>query len=109
MIEKITIKYPDFDDLKDKINELVDAVNGILDYAPLEMAMKAEPQTRSENVQPVAETRSKNVQDELERTRKAWEETLQEFITKLYLNGDITDEQMERYKKMLITALEQKD
>jgi len=26
-----------------KINELVDAVNGILDYAPLEMAMKAEP------------------------------------------------------------------
>lgn len=25
-----------------KINELVDAVNGILDYAPLEMAMKAE-------------------------------------------------------------------
>lgn len=27
-----------------KINELVDAVNGILDYAPLEMAMKAEPE-----------------------------------------------------------------
>lgn len=27
MIEKITIKYPDFDDLKYKINELVDAVN----------------------------------------------------------------------------------
>lgn len=26
-----------------KINELVNAVNGILDYAPLEMAMKAEP------------------------------------------------------------------
>lgn len=29
--------------LGNKINELVDAVNGILDYAPLEMAMKAEP------------------------------------------------------------------
>lgn len=29
--------------LVQKINELVDAVNGILDYAPLEMAMKAEP------------------------------------------------------------------
>lgn len=29
MIEKITTKYPDFDDLKDKINELVDAVNAI--------------------------------------------------------------------------------
>lgn len=26
-----------------KINELVDAVNGILDYAPLEMAQKVEP------------------------------------------------------------------
>ena len=31
-----------------KINELVDAVNGILDYAPLEMAMKAEPKTELE-------------------------------------------------------------
>ena len=59
-------------------------------------------------MQPVAKTRSENVQDELERTRKALE-TLQEFITKLYLNGNITDEQLERYKKMLITALEQKD
>ena len=45
---------------------------------------------------------------ELIRTRKALE-TLQEFITKLYLNGNITDEQLERYKKMLITALKQKD
>lgn len=41
-------------------------------------------------------------------TRKALE-TLQEFVTKLYLNGNITDEQLERYKKNLITALEQKD
>ena len=45
---------------------------------------------------------------ELIRTRKALE-TLQEFVTKLYLNGNITDEQLERYKKMLIIALEQKD
>ena len=45
---------------------------------------------------------------ELIRTRKALE-TTQEFITKLYLNGNITDEQLKRYKKMLITALEQKD
>lgn len=45
---------------------------------------------------------------DLERTRKVLE-TLQEFITKLYLNGNITDEQLERYKKMLITALEQKE
>lgn len=34
---------------REKINELVDAVNGILDYAPLEMAMKAEPEP-AENV-----------------------------------------------------------
>lgn len=44
---------------------------------------------------------------DLERTRKALE-TMQVFITKLYLSGKITDEQLERYKKMLISALEQK-
>lgn len=48
------------------------------------------------------------LETKLERTRKALE-TLQEFVTKLYLNGNITDEQLERYKKMLITALKQKD
>lgn len=45
MIEKIK-KYT-CGDVLEKINELVDTVNGILDYAPLEMAMKAEP---AENV-----------------------------------------------------------
>lgn len=45
---------------------------------------------------------------ELIRTRKALE-TLQEFVMKLYLSGNITDEQLERYKKMLIPELEQKD
>ena len=48
------------------------------------------------------------LETELERTRRALE-TIQEFVTKLYLNGNITDEQLERYKKMLIRALEQKD
>lgn len=43
---------------------------------------------------------SKQIITELIRTRKALE-TLQEFVMKLYLNGNITDEQMERYKKML--------
>ena len=51
---------------------------------------------------------TRDVWEYIDRTRKALE-TLQEFITKLYLNGNITDEQLERYKKMLITALEQKD
>ena len=40
MIEKLD---KDCGKLQKKINELIDAVNGILDYAPLEMAMKAEP------------------------------------------------------------------
>lgn len=31
-IEKITEKYPDFDDLKYKVNELVDAVNEIMTW-----------------------------------------------------------------------------
>ena len=40
MIEKLD---KDCGKLQKKINELVDAVNAILDYAPLEMATKAEP------------------------------------------------------------------
>ena len=51
---------------------------------------------------------NKELWQELIRTRRTLE-TLQEFITKLYLNGNITDEQLERYKKMLITALKQKE
>ena len=50
----------------DKINELIDTVNGILDYAPLKMAMKAEPKkceipaenatiSKMENVETLAE------------------------------------------------------
>ena len=46
MIEKIERIDDSF---VDKINALIDAVNGILDYAPLEMAMKAEPKP-TENV-----------------------------------------------------------
>lgn len=36
------------------LNHVVDVVNGILDYAPLEMAMKAEPETPAD---PYAEQR----------------------------------------------------
>ena len=46
MIKKLEDAYAGIISKKDiilKINELVDAVNGILYYAPLEMAMKAEP------------------------------------------------------------------
>ena len=43
MIEKITNQNQIArHKLAEKINELIDAANGILDYAPLEMAMKAE-------------------------------------------------------------------
>lgn len=57
MIEKLDIKNGGVEDLLNcikKINELVDAVNEILDYAPLEMAMKAEPKTPAD---PYAEQR----------------------------------------------------
>lgn len=54
---------PTHADCIDKINELVDAVNGILDYAPLEMAMKAEPKTRPENVQEDPESGPENVRE----------------------------------------------
>lgn len=40
--------------IQQTVNQLVDAVNGILDYAPLEMAMKAEPKTPAD---PYAEQR----------------------------------------------------
>lgn len=40
MIEKLD---KDCGKLQKKINELIDTVNAILDYAPLEMAMKTEP------------------------------------------------------------------
>lgn len=54
MIEKLKhVEQPW--EMQHKINELVDAVNGILDYAPLEMAMKAEPEP-AENVQKEALT-----------------------------------------------------
>lgn len=36
-------------------------------------------------------------------------EALKDFITKLYLNGNITDEQLKRYQKILTPALKQKD
>lgn len=58
MIEKIDIGYDSPCRLRQeygqKINEVIDAVNGILDYAPLEMAMKAGPKTRAEKVQQVS-------------------------------------------------------
>jgi len=51
MIEKITNQNQIArHKLAEKINELIEAVNGILDYAPLEMAMKTEPKP-AENVQ----------------------------------------------------------
>lgn len=57
MIERLDIKdYENKEQLVwfgviNKLNALIDAVNGILDYAPLEMAMKTETKTPVENVQ----------------------------------------------------------
>lgn len=62
---------------REKINEIVDAVNELQEnqntYWTDIAELKKELQTRSENVQPDAESRSENVQNELERTRKALE------------------------------------
>lgn len=49
MVEKLDPLRDNFLTMVKKHNALVDAVNGILDYAPLEMAMKAEPKP-TENV-----------------------------------------------------------
>lgn len=51
---------------------------------------------------------SKILWQELIRTKKQLE-VYHEFITKLYLNGNITDEQLERVKRKLSKVLEQKD
>jgi hypothetical protein len=53
MIEKLE-KQNTWGECLEKLNELIDAVNRILDYAPLEMAMKAEPETPAD---PYAEQR----------------------------------------------------
>lgn len=51
-----------------------------------------------------AEADNKVLQHELIRTKKQLE-TYHNFITKLYLNGDITDERLQRLQQ----ELEQKD
>lgn len=67
VIQKLTIagkeyEYPDTTALVGKINELADAVNGILDYAPLEMAMKAEPKTESDRTRKALELATERLQ-----------------------------------------------
>lgn len=46
--------------------------------------------------------------DKAEQLQKAVE-ALKDFTAKLYLNGNITDEQLKRYQKILTPALKQKD
>ena len=80
-----------------KIDELVDAVNGILDYAPLEMATKAEPNP-AENVPPDAESRPVNVQDKFAEQRKwrhklcwFWNDGCADYIGILYEIHDLDE------------------
>lgn len=55
-----------------KVNELVDAVNGILDYAPLEMDMKAVEDFAESHQDRLNDCkRIGNLNEELIRTRKA--------------------------------------
>lgn len=138
VMQKLTIagkeyEYPDTTALVGKINELADAVNGILDYAPLEMAIKAEKPNIDIGELAFLSKENSDLQDEFESTRKALEQSeicctewekqaldykaenialsgdlertrrafgaLQKFVTKLYLSGKITDEQLEDIKK----------
>ena len=78
VMQKLTIagkeyEYPDTTALVGKINELADAVNGILDYAPLEMAMKAEKPNIDIGELAFLSKENSDLQDELESTRKALE------------------------------------
>lgn len=56
MLKKLDIGTSEIEQVE-AFNALVDAVNGILDYAPLEMAMKAEPEKCETPVDPFAEQR----------------------------------------------------
>ena len=79
MIEKLDIKdYENKEQLVwfgviNKLNQLCDAVNGILDYAPLEMAMKAEKQNIDIGELAYLQKENGDLKDELQRTRKALE------------------------------------
>lgn len=114
-----------------KINELIDAVNKLKTMAKNtntvleslvqennihekqidELQMKIEPEkceTPAENVliktlrmeKEFAEEECKRLQTELDRTKKRLE-IYHEFVTKLYLNGNITDESLIRLQKRL--------
>lgn len=76
MIEKLDIKNGGVEDLLNcikKLNELVDAVNELQEFADVadkNLAKLMEEATRPENVQPDAESRPENVQDKFAEQRK---------------------------------------
>lgn len=57
--------------VQNTVNQLVDAVNGILDYAPLEMAMKAEPEKVNMDIESPVVKMWKEKLDKIERENRA--------------------------------------
>lgn len=124
MIEKITTKYPDFDDLKYTINELVDAVNELQakdeeiaewiaivgDLRKQVRELQAKVNKLAPNINFVQPEVKENVQDELDCTRKVLSDTIK--LAEQMLES-IEDEGMcsEYYEDELnkIKALKQKD
>ncbi len=125
VMQKLTIagkeyEYPDTTALVEKINELADAVNGILDYAPLEMAMKAEKPNIDIGELAYLQKENGDLKDELERTCKALDvakyaiKNIKNDMKKVKDGDDIWEIQknLHDYCKTTIkkiTALEQKD
>ena len=94
--------------INEKLNEVIDWINDVSAFRVTNKQVTANMPNIDAGELAFLSKENSDLKDELERTRKALE-TLQEFVMKLYLNGNITDEQLERYKKMLIPALEQKE
>ena len=77
MIERLDIKdYENKEQLVwvgviNKLNALIDTVNGILDYAPLEMAMKAGPEKVNMDIESPVVKMWKEKLDKIERENRA--------------------------------------
>lgn len=73
MIEKITTKYPDFDDLKYKINEIIDWINDVSALRVTDKQVTANLPNIDAGELAFLSKENSDLKDELERTRKALE------------------------------------
>lgn len=112
MIERITTEYPDFDDLKYTVNQLVDAVNELKESQHI---YKKSSITRAKNVQSDVKTRpvtvselaylqkeNSDLKDELERTREA----LDYAIGVIQTVAKMSDKLSKEYGETLVEQLD---